>query len=83
MCHAEGSDFTRKHQLSLNGKTDNFELADLKHLAEYAGLPRGREKRILEEVLEAFSSWPALAAELDIPNRLRSHVLKTQRIDWR
>ena len=58
LCHAEGSDFTRHHQLSINGKTHGFTLADLKHLAAYAGLPRGREKRILAEVLEAFSGWP-------------------------
>ncbi|MCV6606410.1 MAG: type II toxin-antitoxin system HipA family toxin, partial [Porticoccaceae bacterium] len=46
LCHAEGSDFTRNHQLSINGKTNDFDLGDLKHLAEYIGLPRGREKRI-------------------------------------
>src|SRR5690606_38726067 len=42
LCHAEGSHFTRFHQLSLNGKTSGFTRADLKHLAEYAGLPRNR-----------------------------------------
>ncbi|HIE70238.1 MAG TPA: hypothetical protein EYP98_08675 [Planctomycetes bacterium] len=39
LCHAEGSDFPRAHQLSINGKTDGFTQEDLKHLAEYAGLP--------------------------------------------
>lgn len=82
LCHAEGSDFTRNHQLSLNGKTNGFERDDLKHLAEYAGLPRGRDKQILEEVLEAFTHWPGLAENLAIPERLRVHVEATQRLSW-
>ncbi|MGS2722560.1 type II toxin-antitoxin system HipA family toxin [Porticoccus sp. GXU_MW_L64] len=82
LCHAQGSHFTRNHQLSINGKTNNFEMADLKHLAAYAGLPRGREKRILDEVLEGFSRWPQLASELEIPQRLQEHVLRTLRMHW-
>ncbi|RBP51245.1 type II toxin-antitoxin system HipA family toxin [Arenicella xantha] len=82
LCHAEGSDFTKNHQLSINGKTNNFELADLKHLADYAGLPRGRDKRILEEVVSAFAQWPHLAKELNIPARLQHHVESTLRLKW-
>jgi serine/threonine-protein kinase HipA len=82
MCHAEGSVFTRTHQLSLNGKTSDFVIADLKHLAQYAGLPRGREKQILATTLEAFSHWELLAAELDIPLPLQKHVLRTLRLSW-
>ncbi len=82
LCHAEGSDFTRNHQLSLNGKINHFELADLKYLAEYAGLPRGREKVILEQTLDAFNDWPKLANELAIPARLQYHVKRTLRLHW-
>jgi len=82
LCHAEGSDFTRNHQLSLNGKTNDFELADLKHLTDYAGLPRGREKAILEQTLDAFNGWQALANELEIPARLQEHVTSTLRLRW-
>ncbi|MDM3870012.1 type II toxin-antitoxin system HipA family toxin [Porticoccus sp. W117] len=82
LCHSEGSNFTRNHQLSINGKTNNFDMADLKHLANYAGLPRGREKRILDEVLDGFSRWPELANELNIPLPLQNHVMGTWRIKW-
>jgi len=81
LCHAEGSDFTKNHQLSINGKTNNFDRSDLKHLAEYAGLPRSTEKKILEQTVEAFSKWKNLAAELDIPDALTTHVLRTLRLD--
>lgn len=82
LCHAEGSDFTRHHQLSLNGKTTGFDITDLKYLADYAGLPRGREKRILEQTVDAFIDWQALAKELEIPARLQQHVSKTLRLRW-
>jgi serine/threonine-protein kinase HipA len=82
LCHAEGSDFTKHHQLSLNAKTTGFNKSDLKHLASYAGLPRGREDLILDQVLEAFAKWPALSAELGIPKALRAHVLRTLRMSW-
>ena len=82
MCHAEGSDFTRFHQLSVNGKVTGFDRSDLKHLADYAGLPRGREKRVLEQTLDAFSAWPDIASELGIPQALRAHVDRTLRLDW-
>lgn len=82
LCHAEGSDFTRNHQLSLNGKTSGFTLQDLRHLSEYAGLPRGREKQLLEKVLVAFSGWVELAGELGIPDSLQAHVQETLRLEW-
>jgi len=82
LCHAQGSEFTRNHQLSINGKTNGFTLADIKHLADYAGLPRGRDKRILEQVLSAFSGWRIVADELDIPAALSDHVLRTLRMSW-
>jgi serine/threonine-protein kinase HipA len=82
LCHAEGSDFTRRHQLSINGKTEGFTRQDLKELAAYAGLPRGREKLILEQVLDAFSTWGRRAEEIGVPESLRRHVARTLRLDW-
>lgn len=82
LCHAEGSDFTRFHQLSLNGKTSDFSLSDLKHLAEYAGLPQGREKRVLNHTIEVFNTWAKEAKALDIPQPLQNHVQRTLRLKW-
>lgn len=82
LCHAEGSEFTRNHQLSLNGKTNGFDREDLKHLSAYAGLPRGREKVILAKTVEAFSGWEHIAGTLGVPDSLREHVVRTLRLDW-
>lgn len=81
LCHAEGSPFTRAHQLSINGKTSGFDRIDLKHLADYAGLPRGKETKILEKTQEAFAGWEKAAAELGIPDGLKNHVLRTIRLN--
>ena len=82
LCHAEGSEFTSKHQLSLNGKTSDFTMDDLKHLADYAGLPQGREKLILAQVMESFSGWSKLAEEVGVPRPIIDHVTRTQRTSW-
>ena len=82
LCHAEGSGFTKFHQLSINGKTSEFTMSDMKHLAKYARLPRGREKAILEKTIEAFSTWPKKAKELEIPQNLQDHVMQTLRLSW-
>ena len=82
LCHAEGSNFTRFHQLSINGKTYKFTLDDLKHLAKYASLPRNREKLILEQTVEAFSTWHEKARYLEIPQDMQDHVLCTLRLNW-
>ena len=82
LCHAEGSAFTRNHQLSINGKTNDFTVHDLKHLAEYAGLPRGREKIVLDQVREAFAGWQEMAKDLGVPRAMQSHVQRTLRLTW-
>lgn len=82
LCHAEGSDFTRHHQLSVHGRTSGFTFADLEALGALADLPQGRARRILDEVLDAFSAWPADARDLGVPRALRDHVERTLRLDW-
>lgn len=82
LCHSEGSDFTRYHQLSLNGKTTGFTLEDIKHLGDYADLPRGRDKQILERTVEAFQAWESEAKHLAVPQGLRDHVQRTLRLQW-
>jgi serine/threonine-protein kinase HipA len=82
LCHAEGSAFTSRHQLSIAGKTGGFDRLDLQHLAEYAGLPRGSERVVLHEVVAAFRGFRALADELGVPEPLVQHVQRTLRTEW-
>ena len=82
LCHAEGSAFTSQHQLSLNGKTTGFTREDLKSLAGYADLPRGRYSQVLEEVCDQFASWKDLPSARCLPSSLRKHVERTLRLSW-
>ena len=82
LCHSEGSDFTKNHQLTLNGKSNHFNRDDLKHLESYAGLPRGTVKRTLEKTCDNFAAWEGRAIELGVPEVLRQHVLRTLRLSW-
>jgi len=82
LCHSEGSEFTKSHQLSLNGELKQFGLIDLKHIEEYAGLPRNFHKRALEKTLDAFSGWNRVAKDLALPIQLQKHVLSTLRMNW-
>src|SRR5437588_595586 len=50
--------WTARHQMTINGKTDGFELADFRSCAQVAGLKRGREEQILAEVVAAVQEWP-------------------------
>jgi len=55
----------------------------LKHLAEYAGLPRGREKLILEQLVDAFAPWRSQAVQVEAPAAIVRHVESTLRMSWR
>jgi serine/threonine-protein kinase HipA len=61
--HNPAGDWTARHQMTVNGKQDNFSLADLEAVARGAALMRGRAAAIHEEVRDAVSRWPAFAAE--------------------
>ena len=47
--------------MTFNGKRDQFTQDDIKAVATYAGLKRGRYKAILEEVQESVNLWKTFA----------------------
>lgn len=55
-------DWTRVHQMTINGKRDAFPLTDFEATARVARLKRGRWRTILDEVRDAVERWPDLAA---------------------
>lgn len=68
-----GGNWTALHQMSINGKRDNFTLDDLRQVADLASMKRGSAERILTEVTAAVQQWPDLATEARIePDRIDS-----------
>jgi len=63
---AQGTGFTRQHQMTLNGKAAGFARADLLALGRSLGA-RKDGALIIDEVLEAVGAWPKFAAEGGVP----------------
>ena len=59
--------WTASHQMSVNGKRDQFTRSDLLAAGRSAQLKRGRAEAIAEEVLTAVRDWPRFAAEAGVP----------------
>lgn len=73
--------WTNQHQMSINGKRDNFTWDDLEACSRAAGLKRGRCKTIIAEVLAAVSDWPQFADAAGVQPAQRDHIQRTLRLD--
>ena len=58
------SKWVSRHLMSLNGKFENFELADFTAVADRFGV--GEAKSIISEVGAAIRAWPKLAKEAGV-----------------
>ena len=61
--YTPGGKWTNSHQLSLNGKQDNFTMADLQKVGENMGIRE--HKQIIEEVQETVSHWHEIAKDCE------------------
>ncbi|MCU7904390.1 MAG: HipA domain-containing protein [Candidatus Thiodiazotropha sp. (ex Epidulcina cf. delphinae)] len=75
----EGS-WTATHQMTLNGKRDEFTMDDFKACAKAASMKRSRAKAIVGEVLETVSRWKLFAEQAGVPARMRNQVQSTLRL---
>jgi serine/threonine-protein kinase HipA len=74
--------WTSRHQMTINGKRDDFTLADFEAVAETAGLRRGRAAAILAEVVGAVKEWPRHAQSAGVAAVQRDRISETQRLTW-
>lgn len=72
--------WTASHQMTLNGKRDNFMLEDFTRCAKAASMKRGQEKAIIAEVLAVVSRWKDYAREAGIPKPTSEKIHKTLRL---
>lgn len=75
-----GNPWLDSHQMTVNGKRDGFTVADISAVAEVAGLPRGRARRILAEVGDVVASWPAIAEEVGVSDAMVERIAQTHRL---
>ncbi|RLB60149.1 MAG: type II toxin-antitoxin system HipA family toxin [Deltaproteobacteria bacterium] len=73
--------WTPNHQMSLNGKRDDFTREDFRTCAEAASMKRGRADEIFEEVRSVVSRWREYAEENRVDVTWREKIAKTLRLD--
>jgi serine/threonine-protein kinase HipA len=71
-----GGRWTSQHQMTMNGKRDNFTLSDFDTCAKSAVMKRGRAETIVDEVRDAVRQWPDFAAQANVSE---ADVLRIQR----
>ena len=71
---------TARHQMSLNGKRDEFTRADFREVARSASMKRGRAEEILGQVIDAVRAWPELAEEAGIDRFSVERIRNTHRL---
>ena len=77
--HPSGK-WTSSHQMTVNGKRDNFTLDDLQASGKFALLKQGQAKRILNEIREVISRWQDYADEVGVHPDQRDKIQKTLRL---
>ncbi len=75
--------WTATHQMTINGKRDGFQAADIRAVGKSAGLKRGGADRLLEEVTVAVGRWPEFAARAKVPAETTERIRRTHRLDLR
>jgi serine/threonine-protein kinase HipA len=66
--------WTATHQMTVNGKRDEFVAADLEECGKAALLKRGRAAAILDEVNAAVRRWPEFAAAAGVPETWAAQI---------
>ena len=64
--YANGMNYTKNHQLSLRGKTNDFTKKDLLEIAKLHSLKENIAKEIIEQTIDIFSTFRNRAKELEI-----------------
>ena len=72
--------WTASHQMTMNGKRDNFALEDFKSCAKAASMKRGRAVTIVNEVLKTVSHWRDYADEAGVSPSWRDRIQHTHRV---
>jgi serine/threonine-protein kinase HipA len=73
--------WTASHQMTLNGKRDNFTLEDFKACAKTASMKRGRAEAIIKEVREKVLQWRDYAEEAGVPAIWRDQIQNALRLE--
>jgi serine/threonine-protein kinase HipA len=80
--YANGTGYTKNHQLSLRGKTSDFTKKDLLEIAKLHSLKENIAKEIIEQTIEIFSKFRSRAKELEINEESIGKIEKNLKISF-
>jgi len=72
--------WTSHHQMSMNGKRDDYTLEDFKACAKSASMKRGRAEKIITEVQGVVLRWRDYADEAGVQPHWRDQIQNTLRL---
>ena len=72
--------WTGTHQMTLNGKRDDFELADFRACASHIAMKKTRCEDIMDEVQAAVRKWPAFAEAAGVDEHTVKRIANSQRL---
>ena len=72
-------EWTPRHQMSVNGKRDEFEREDLIALANVAGIKKARANEMVDRVIETVRRWPDFAEKAGVDDARAAEIQANQR----
>ncbi len=74
--------WTGRHQMSMNGKRDDFRREDFRACAKAASMKRGRAEAIVDEVTNTVSDWGNYAETAGVQTAWQEQIQAVLRLDW-
>ncbi|OYU70412.1 MAG: toxin HipA [Alphaproteobacteria bacterium PA2] len=71
--------WTHQHQMSLNGKRDHFDLADLVRFGAYCDLKPKKAEAIIREIHGQVEQWPTFADKAGVPDTTAQAIHRAMR----
>ena len=81
--YSNGTGYTKNHQLSLNGKTNDFTLNDILQLAKKHSIKENIAKEYLEQIVEVFSKFKNKAKEIDVNEQTYHRIYNELRLNFK
>ncbi|MGD8175447.1 type II toxin-antitoxin system HipA family toxin [Marinimicrobium sp. ARAG 43.8] len=75
-----GSPWVNSHQLSLNGKREQFTVDDLLAVAGQIGEFKTEARRVIEEISDIVARWPKYAEQAQVPASLAKEIQSNLRL---
>ncbi len=76
--HNPGGSWTNSHQMTINGKRDDFEVQDLVMVGKSIGL--SKPETLINEIADTVSSWPKFAKQAGIEKKVWKAIGATHRL---